>query len=142
MNKIYCSNTSCAKVTHYEAAKPKFCAHCGEPFSGGFNFAIAQTQPAAKKVAAQPQSRPAFTFQLSTRDEETDDNDIAELGEFKIGVANIGKKVTLRDIQSNGAFVADSDRPVGNMTDPKQAQLEIRRKFIKQSPEASTEVGE
>lgn len=129
MNKLYCSNTSCAKVNYYESAKPKFCAHCGQPFGGGFSFATASVPspiPVQKRATAP-------TFQMGIREENDDEGgDIARLGGFKIGVANLGKKVTLGDIQNGGAVVPDQDRPRGNDLDAKKVRQETRQKFIKQ----------
>lgn len=116
MNKLYCSNTSCAKPNFYESAKPKFCAHCGGSFSSGFTATA--SQPAfhaqVKNIAAQPApqrqfSRPAPVEQFV---------DSYDFSDFKLGVAEIkiGQKLTLGGLQQ-GNFAPESDRPIGSDTD-------------------------
>jgi hypothetical protein len=133
MNKIYCVNTSCAKVNLYEAAKPKFCSHCGQSFSIGFSVAIAQVQAPAIGIRQNIPQR-AISQQVII-----EDNDEIDFTAFKFGVRELGKKVTLGDIQNNSAFVADSDRPAGNEFDIEQVKKANIRKFKKQDESAEVQ---
>lgn len=129
MNKVYCSNVSCAKPNYYEAAKPKFCAHCGQSLNGGFSATQfvpqvpQQAQPQFKIQSAQKQP----VFKIQEVEEEAD----LSFAEFKIGTASLGKKVTLRDIQAGGAIVPDQDRSRGGDLDAEKVQTELRRRSAK-----------
>jgi len=133
MNKLYCANTSCAKANMYEAVKPKFCAHCGQPFSGGFNFTVAHAQvqsPAPAPTLGIRQNTPSQqrpTFQQAIIDDEQE----LDFTAFRFGVKELGRKMTLGDIQNGSAFVADSDRPAGNDMDIEQVKRNNLRRFKK-----------
>jgi len=129
MNKIYCANTSCAKVNTYEAIKPKFCSHCGQPFSGGFSFSVAQSQTPTPVLGVRQNTLP----RPESKSIVIDDSEELDFSAFKFGVKEMGRKVTLGDIQKGNAFVADSDRPAGNETDVEQVQKNNIRRFKNQS---------
>lgn len=137
MNKLYCANVSCAKVNYYEAAKPKFCSFCGQPFSAGFSLAIAQVQhsePAARTPARQ-QSRYVPQPVIIEEDDTTDFSNF----EIKIGVRDFGKKLTLGDIQNGSSAVSDVDRPRGNDLDIEKVKLDNIRRTSKVIREEETE---
>lgn len=129
MNKVYCSNVTCAKPNYYEAAKPKFCAHCGQSLTGGFSATqfipqtAPQTQPQFKVQSAQKQP----VFKIQEVEEEAD----LSFAEFKFGTAGMARKVTLRDIQAGGAIVPDQDRGRGSDLDVEKVQTELRRRSAK-----------
>ena len=120
MQRAYCSNPSCGKVTLYEAAKPNLCGYCGNPFNAAFK--TIQFQPTIAKTKSKYDG---FQFKVAERPIEGDEGGAELQGEVKIKVSdNIPRKTTLGDYQRLG-LGPEVDRPTGHELDQKAVFAKI-----------------
>jgi hypothetical protein len=107
MQKIYCTNTSCAKPIPYQYEKPSFCPHCGNKL--GFNFAKAGVSfnPTPKRTGFAPPAAQPTWAEANKRankivnrldDDEDDDGDelYSEQEHFDVDFDNFSLKASVQ----------------------------------------------
>lgn len=142
MSKLFCSNSSCAKLTNYDGMKPKFCSHCGQPFDAAFKSQAFVEKPVARQQENRPRitpSRPALSpihgFSRQKYNEygepiENEEYQVPDTFEIKASIKGEFKKMKMGDL-ANMPVDNFGDRPKGNNFDASQIFAEQRKNATK-----------
>ena len=162
MPKLFCSDSSCAKATTYDAMKPKFCSHCGQPFDAAFKASAINTPPRQRleeyprpmdtgfkpSPQAHPQpkapytrqipnyyQRPAARQQYNEYGEPIEDESYEVPMHFEIKASIVGqtKKMSFGDLANMPIDSHGGDRMRGSHTDVNKILADARQSMSKQA---------
>ena len=163
MSKIFCSDSSCAKATTYEAMKPKFCSHCGQPFDAAFKVTAVVGRPPTQHLEEYPRpidagfkpspqahpqqkppahrqipnyyQRPAARQQFNEYGEPIEDESYEVPTHFEIKASIVGqtKKMSFGDLANMPIDNQGGDRMKGSHTDANKILADARQSMSKQA---------